>query len=158
MESFEKFLKFTKLKLIIMSISTLTPIIIVVVMSILGNYLMSLQNTIFQDILKTDMMVFTYLLLAVFEGVIIYKVVRYLRIVSNNEYAKQEFIKKNDERNRFIKTTSNNLVTKIFIYVLVVSAIFAAFTNRVLFYTLLALLATYLIIYIAVNIHYFRKY
>ena len=149
MESFEKFLKFTKLKLIIMSISTLTPIIIVVVMSILGNYLMSLQNTIFQDI---------YLLLVVFEGVIIYKVVRYLRIVSNNEYAKQEFIKKNDERNRFIKTTSNNLVTKIFIYVLVVIAIFAAFTNRVLFYTLLALLATYLIIYIAVNIHYFRKY
>lgn len=158
MESFKKFLKFTKLKLIIMSISTLTPIIIVVVMSILGNYLMSLQNTIFQDILKTDMIVFTYLLLVVFEGVIIYKVVRYLRIVSNNEYAKQEFIKKNDERNRFIKTTSNNLVTKIFIYVLVVIAIFAAFTNRVLFYTLLALLATYLIIYIAVNIHYFRKY
>lgn len=158
MESFEKFLKFTKLKLIIMSISTLTPIIIVVVMSILGNYLMSLQNTIFQDILKTDMIVFTYLLLVVFEGVIIYKVVRYLRIVSNNEYAKQEFIKKNDERNRFIKTTSNNLVTKIFIYVLVVIAIFAAFTNRVLFYILLALLATYLIIYIAVNIHYFRKY
>ena len=76
MESFEKFLKFTKLKLIIMSISTLTPIIIVVVMSILGNYLMSLQNTIFQDILKTDMIVFTYLLLVVFEGVIIYKVVR----------------------------------------------------------------------------------
>ena len=37
-----------------------------------------------------------YLLLVVFEGVIIYKVVRYLRIVSNNEYAKQEFIKKND--------------------------------------------------------------
>lgn len=158
MESFEKFLKFTKLKLIIMSISTLTPIIIVVVMNILGNYLMSLQNTIFQDILKTDMIVFTYLLLAIFEGVIIYKVVRYARIILNSEYANQEFIKKNDERNKFIRTTSNNLITKIFIYVLVVIAIFAAFTNRVLFYTLLAILTIYLIIYVAVNIHYFRKY
>lgn len=158
MESFEKFLKFTKLKLIIMSISTLTPIIIVVVMNILGNYLMSLQNTIFQDVLKTDMIVFTYLLLAIFEGVIIYKVVRYARIILNSEYANQEFIKKNDERNKFIRTTSNNLITKIFIYVLVVIAIFAAFTNRVLFYTLLAILTIYLIIYVAVNIHYFRKY
>lgn len=158
METFDKFLKSTKLKFIIMSISTLTPIIIIIVMNILGDTLINLENGVFADILKTDMIVFTYLLLALFEGVIIYKVYKYARILLNSDYANKEFIKKRDERNRFIKSQASNLITKIFIYVLVVITIFTAFTNRVLFYSLFFILIVYFIIYIIVTIYFYKKY
>ena len=158
METFDKFLKSTKLKFIIMSISTLTPIIIIIVMNILGDTFINLENGVFADILKTDMIVFTYLLLALFEGVIIYKVYKYARILLNSDYANKEFIKKRDERNRFIKSQASNLITKIFIYVLVVITIFTAFTNRVLFYSLFFILIVYFIIYIIVTIYFYKKY
>ncbi len=158
METFDRFLKNTKLKLIIMSISTLTPIIIIIVMNILGDSLINFENGVFADILKTDMIVFTYLLLALFEGAIIYKVYKYARILLNNEYANNEFIKKRDERNRFIKSQASNLIAKIFIYVLVVVTIFSAFTNRVLFYSLFFVLIIYFIIHIIVTVYYYKKY
>ena len=147
----ESLRKITKIKLGVMLSSMTLPIIIVVVMAV-GRFEFTNQSIFYY------WSPLPYIICALIEAYLAYKNYRYVKILKDDEYADYYLIKKNDERNRFIKTTSNNLVTKIFIYVLVVIAIFAAFTNRVLFYTLLALLAIYLIIYIAVNIHYFRKY
>lgn len=158
MESFDKFFKSTKLKLIIMSISTLTPILIIVIMNILKDYLLNMSNAIFSDIFETDMIILTYILLSFFEGWIIYKVIKYIFILKNKDFADKEFIKKNDERNKFMKMQANNLSGKIFLYVLVVITIFLAFTNRNMFYPLLCTLLVYLIIHFFVRIYYYKKY
>lgn len=151
----EKYIKYTKLRLIVMSMSTLTPLLIVLIMFLLD---LDKKDTIFQDMLQPDMIVFTVLLVAFIEGVVIAKIVKYIRILRDTNQRDKYYIKKFDERNKYIQMRSGDLISKIFVYVISVMGVFFAFTSREYFYPVLLILLIYLAIYVIVNIVFRKKY
>lgn len=151
MNSIEKLRKFTKIKLIVMCLSTLLPILIVVFLSIFGSKFV--ENSIF------DLAPYVPPLITVcFETWIVYKITKYIRILTNESYANKQLVAKNDERNKFIHLKANALLNKIFLYILGVVTIFTAFTDRAAFYYSTTTLLAFLVTGIVVNFYYHRKY
>src|SRR5574344_1132672 len=135
----EKLRKTTKIKLIIMSLSTLLPIIILLTMDLIPN--------INQNSALPDLIIFRYGILALLEGYIGVKICIYIRILANNDFAEAEVIKRNDERNKYIKMKSYAMTIKVSLYLLGIALIVTAFINRMIFYTLLGVLLAGLIVY-----------
>ncbi len=86
------------------------------------------------------------------------KISNYIRILTNVDYASNEIIKRNDERNRFIRLKTESMTIKIAIYSLAIAMIVAAFIHRMVFYTLLIVLLVYLVVYFIVKLYYWKKY
>lgn len=146
----EKLRKTTKIKLIIMSLSTLLPIIILLTMDLIPN--------INQNSALPDLIIFRYGILALLEGYIGVKICIYIRILANNDFAEAEVIKRNDERNKYIKMKSYAMTIKVSLYLLGIALIVTAFINRMIFYTLLGVLLAGLIVYLIELIYYANKY
>lgn len=146
----EKLRKTTKIKLIIMSLSTLLPIIILLTMDLIPN--------INQNSALPDLIIFRYGILALLEGYIGVKICIYIRILANNDFAEAEVIKRNDERNKYIKMKSYAMTIKVSLYLLGIALIVTAFINRMIFYTLLGVLLAGLIVYFIELIYYANKY
>ncbi|MCI5583558.1 MAG: hypothetical protein MR357_07575 [Anaeroplasma sp.] len=146
----EKLRKTTKIKLIIMSLSTLLPIIILLTMDLIPN--------INQNSALPDLIIFRYGILALLEGYIGVKIYIYIRILANNDFAEAEVIKRNDERNKYIKMKSYAMTIKVSLYLLGIALIVTAFINRMIFYTLLGVLLAGLIVYFIELIYYANKY
>ena len=146
----EKLRKTTKIKLIIMSLSTLLPIIILLTMDLIPN--------INQNSALPDLIIFRYGILALLEGYIGVKIFIYIRILANNDFAEAEVIKRNDERNKYIKMKSYAMTIKVSLYLLGIALIVTAFINRMIFYTLLGVLLAGLIVYFIELIYYANKY
>lgn len=146
----EKLRKTTKIKLIIMSLSTLLPIIILLTMDLIPN--------INQNSALPDLIIFRYGILALLEGYISVKICIYIRILANNDFAEAEVIKRNDERNKYIKMKSYAMTIKVSLYLLGIALIVTAFINRMIFYTLLGVLLAGLIVYFIELIYYANKY
>ena len=146
----EKLRKTTKIKLIIMSLSTLLPIIILLTMDLIPN--------INQNSALPDLIIFRYGILALLEGYIGVKLCIYIRILANNDFAEAEVIKRNDERNKYIKMKSYAMTIKVSLYLLGIALIVTAFINRMIFYTLLGVLLAGLIVYFIELIYYANKY
>lgn len=146
----EKLRKTTKIKLIIMSLSTLLPIIILLTMDLIPN--------INQNSALPDLIIFRYGILALLEGYIGVKICIYIRILVNNDFAEAEVIKRNDERNKYIKMKSYAMTIKVSLYLLGIALIVTAFINRMIFYTLLGVLLAGLIVYFIELIYYANKY
>ena len=146
----EKLRKTTKIKLIIMSLSTLLPIIILLTMDLIPN--------INQNSALPDLIIFRYGILALLEGYIGVKICIYIRILANNDFAEAEVIKRNDERNKYIKMKSYAMTIKGSLYLLGIALIVTAFINRMIFYTLLGVLLAGLIVYFIELIYYANKY
>ena len=146
----EKLRKTTKIKLIIMSLSTLLPIIILLTMDLIPN--------INQNSALPDLIIFRYGILALLEGYIGVKICIYIRILANNDFAEAEVIKRNDERNKYIKMKSYAMTIKVSLYLLGIALIVTAFINRMIFYTLLGVLLAGLIVYLIVLIYYANIY
>ena len=146
----EKLRKTTKIKLIMMSLSTLLPIIILLTMDLIPN--------INQNSALPDLIIFRYGILALLEGYIGVKICIYIRILANNDFAEAEVIKRNDERNKYIKMKSYAMTIKVSLYLLGIALIVTAFINRMIFYTLLGVLLAGLIVYFIELIYYANKY
>ena len=146
----EKLRKTTKIKLIIMSLSTLLPIIILLTMDLIPN--------INQNSALPNLIIFRYGILALLEGYIGVKICIYIRILANNDFAEAEVIKRNDERNKYIKMKSYAMTIKVSLYLLGIALIVTAFINRMIFYTLLGVLLAGLIVYFIELIYYANKY
>lgn len=82
----------------------------------------------------------------------------YIRILANNDFAEAEVIKRNDERNKYIKMKSYAMTIKVSLYLLGIALIVTAFINRMIFYTLLGVLLAGLIVYFIELIYYANKY
>lgn len=150
METFDHLKKMAKIKLIIMSLSTLLPIAILLIFELIkpesnGSAL-------------SDLVIFRYGIFVLLEGYIGMKIATYIRILTNIDFATAEHIKRNDERNKFIKLKTDAMTIKISIYVLGIALIVTAFINRFIFYTLLSVLVFYLISYLFVKFFYCKKY
>lgn len=142
----------TKLKLTVMSISMLLPIIVVIVMGV-GQFEIGESKSIFNFAPWVP-----YALCVIFLGYLIYKNVKYIRILKNDKFANKVLISKCDERNKFIKLNAKSLSNKIFIYAVAVVAIFCAFIDYQYFYTCIVIFVVYLTIYYLVLLYYSKKF
>lgn len=149
METLEHLRKISKIKLIIMSLSTILPILILFIMELIP------EN---ENSAVYDLIIFRYGILVLLEGYIGIKITGYVRILVNVDYASNELLKKNDERNKFIKLKTDSLALKIAIYMLGIALIITAFINRFIFYTLFFVLFTYIVVYLFVRLYYWKKY
>ena len=150
MENIEHLRKTSKIKLIIMSLATLLPLSILFIMEFIP------INNINSAL--PDLIIFRYGIFVLLEGYIGIKISTSIRILTNVDFATNEVIKRNDERNRFIKLKTESLSIKIAIYAVGIALIVTAFINRYIFYTLLSMLLSYIVIYFLVKIYYWKKY
>lgn len=143
--------KRSKLRLIVMSLSMTLPIFIVFLLGF-GGFEFG-ENSVF--------LVFEplpYIVCGVFLAWLIYKVCNYAVILRNDKYAEKVLIKKNDERNKFIKVKSYGLASQIFIYVMGVGCILTAFIDKSAFYSFLAVFGAFVLIEVIVRIVYKKIY
>ncbi|MGM9969276.1 MAG: hypothetical protein ACI35S_02655 [Anaeroplasma sp.] len=151
MDNLEKMRQITKKKLIVMILSTALPLLIVLVMQI-GNFKIS-EGSIFSDLPYLP-----WIICVIFELYLLFKIIKYARILKNDEFANQIIIKRHDERRKYIVLKSNALVAKIFIYVMGVVIIFTAFVDMNIFWPCLSIFIAFMIIQIIVTAYYNKKY
>ncbi len=138
MDNKEKLRKGIKIRLIVMSLSTVLPIILMI--------LFELPVFKQQFVIYNDLVVLRYAIFVLLEGYIGFKIYRYVRFFCDAEYADLVALRKNDERLNFIRLKTNALAIKIFIYVCGIALITAGFFNAIVFYTLLSILGAVLVI------------
>lgn len=150
MDTKEKFKKGIIIRLVVMALSTLLPIILLILF----------EQDFFKEqfVVYKDLVVLRYAIFVLLEGYIGFKIYGYVRYLCDNEYADLLMLRKNDERLNFIRLKTNALVIKILIYVCGIALITVGFINAVVFYTILAFLITVLLIYTSVYIFYSKKY
>ena len=150
MDNKEKIKKGIKTRLIVMSLSTLLPILLLI--------FFSLPFFKKRFVMYNDLLVFRYAIFVLLEGYIGFKIYRYIRFFCDSEYADFFILRKTDERLNFIRLKTNAMVIKIFIYVCGIALITAGFFSAAVFYTLLSILCAVLLIYLFVYIFYSRRY
>lgn len=150
MDMKEKFRKGIIIRLIVMALSTLLPIVLLILF----------EQDFFQEQFKVykDLVVLRYAIFVLLEGYIGFKLYGYIRFLCDSEFSDLFMLRKNDERLNFIRLKTNALVIKIFIYVCGIALITAGFINAIVFYTILVFLISVLIIYTSVFIFYSKKY
>ena len=150
MDNIEKLRSLTKIKLIIMSISTITPILVIILFAVVFDII---DNSVFNEQPWVP-----YVLALIFEGYLVFKNVKYIRILINDEFANKVLIKKSDERNKFIEQKTANLASKIFIYILSIYTIYSAFMRTGYFIPAVSILIVFIIVQMIVKLVYTKKY
>ena len=151
MNNIKELRKESKLKLIIMSLSLILPILVVIIMYIID--FSFITNSVFSSLPFVPGVI-----CGIFALYIIAKIIKYMRILKDDEYANKVVIIKNDERSKFIVTNANNLASKIFIYVMGVFLIVAAFFWQSIFYTAIGIFIFFIVVRLIVLIYYRKKY
>lgn len=150
MDAKDKLKKGIIIRLVVMSLSTILPIILLILF----------EQPFFKErfVVYNDLVVIRYAIFVLLEGYIGFKIYRYVRFLCDSEYADLFALRKNDERLNFIRLKTNALAIKIFIYVCGIAIITTGFFNSYIFYTLLGVLLCVLVIYVSVFIFYSKKY
>jgi hypothetical protein len=150
--SLEKLRKITKIKVLVSIISAALPLVIVSVLEVLTNLFNAPLSVL------PDLMAFRYSISVVLEVYLAIKLVKYAKILKNDDYANEYLVSKKDERNSFIKLNSNAVAVKISFMTLMFAMIVAAFINRYVFYTILAVFIVQMGTYYVVKTIYNKKY
>ena len=148
--NYQKKRKHTIGKLIVMSLATLLPIIAYFVLGAIYRFFNSPE--------KMDLVVLRLLVLIIFELAIAFKIVLYIRIIASEEFANKYFIKKNDERNIYIRQRTTSFTMKLSLYLMGVGMVVAGFYSEAIFYALGAIIICEIIIYIFTHLYFSKKY
>lgn len=148
--NYQKKRKHTIGKLIVMSLATLLPIIAYFVLGAIYRFFNSPE--------KMDLVVLRLLVLIIFELAIAFKIVLYIRIIASEEFANKYFIKKNDERNIYIRQRTTSFTMKLSLYLMGVGMVVAGFYSKEIFYALGAIIICEIIIYIFTHLYFSKKY
>lgn len=148
--NYQKKRKHTIGKLIVMSLATLLPIIAYFVLGAIYRFFNSPE--------KMDLVVLRLLVLIIFELAIAFKIVLYIRIIASEEFANKYFIKKNDERNIYIRQRTTSFTMKLSLYLMGVGMVVAGFYSKAIFYALGAIIICGIIIYIFTHLYFSKKY
>ena len=149
MENIERLRKISKIKLIIMILATLLPLVILLVLEFIPDN----KNSVLADLI-----VFRYGIFVAMECYIIFKIINYIKVLTNIDFAESEVLKRNDERNRFIRLKTNAMSIKIGLFIILIAMIISAFFSRSIFYTLLGVLTNEIVVYIFTSLYYIKKY
>lgn len=147
MRDLETFKKHTKYKLIVMYLSILVPVILV-----------TLLEAFLSEHLAIDMVIFRYVFFTLIVAAIVFKIVRYHRILLSDDYAQRCITNLNDERNLFIGMKTLNLSFKIVVFVTAILTLVGSFVSEVMFYVLLGELGIMLVSYLGTKIYFTKKY
>ncbi len=147
MRDLDTFKKHTKYKLIVMYLSILVPVILV-----------TLLEAFLSEHLAIDMVIFRYVFFTLIVAAIVFKIVRYHRILLSNDYAQRCITNLNDERNLFIGMKTLNLSFKIVVFVTAILTLVGSFVSEVMFYVLLGELGIMLVSYLGTKIYFTKKY
>ncbi len=137
-------------KLVVMSLAIVLPIIAYFV---LGYIYKSVGG---DDPL--DLEILRVLVLVACELVIAAKIFFYVRIIASEDYATNYFIKKNDERNVYIKQRTTTFTMKFLLYVTALEMIIAGFFSKLLFYSLGSVIIVMGLTYFFTYIYFNKKY
>ncbi len=148
--NYQKKRKHTIGKLCVMSASTLLPIAAYFILSIIYEFFGS-DNSL-------DLEVLRLMVVVVFELIIAFKIVHYIRIIISEDYATDYFIKKYDERNLYIKQRTTSFTLKLTLYIIAVALIVSGFFSKLLFYTLGGLIVVIAIVYFATLTYFSKRY
>ena len=148
MENLDHLKKTSKIKLIIMSLATILPIVLIVVFELIPNH---------ENSAVADLIIIRYGIL-VLDIPIGLKIINYIKILTSIDFAQAEVVKRNDERNKYIKLKTESMTIKICIYLLGIALLVTAFINRFIFYTLIGVLLVGVIVFSIVKIYYSKKY
>lgn len=143
--------KSTKIKLVFMSITIAIPLILVFILEAISRKYFENQISISVNVLK-------YTLLIIAEGLIITRVVMYGVLLGNKSYAEKILIKKNDEREIFIRQKSSVFAIKMMFFLLVMAIFITGFINTIAFVTLCCVLVVLFITTLITSIYYKKKY
>jgi hypothetical protein len=149
MENLDHLKKTSKIKLIIMCLATILPIVLIVVFELIPNH---------ENSAVADLIIIRYGILVLLEGYIGLKIYSYIKILTSIDFAQTEVIKRNDERNKYIKLKTESMTIKICLYLLGIALLVTAFINRFIFYTLIGVLLVGVIVFTIVKIYYSKKY
>ena len=149
MENIEHLRKASIIKLIIMSLATILPILLLVIFELIP------KN---EESALADLIIIRYGILVLLEGYIGIKIANYIKILTSVDYAQAEIVKRNDERNKFIKLKTESMTIKICIYGMGIALIVTAFINRYIFYTLLGVLLFGVLAFVISKLVYTKKY
>ena len=149
MENLDHLKKTSKIKLIIMSLATILPIVLIVVFELIPNH---------ENSAVADLIIIRYGILVLLEGYIGLKIINYIKILTSIDFAQAEVVKRNDERNKYIKLKTESMTIKICIYLLGIALLVTAFINRFIFYTLIGVLLVGVIVFSIVKLYYSKKY
>lgn len=145
----ERFIKVTKAKLVVMCLSSILPILVITVLP-------PMLNEHFK--VYADIKALRYVIFALVEGVIIFKIIRYIRILKDSNYRNSAYVKLHDERLVFVKMKSCAMSIKIILYVLSIFTVAFGFVNASIFYTLLAVLGLVIVVMVSTSFYYHKKY
>ena len=148
----EKIRNITKKKILIMSLWTTLPIIIFVGMRIL--HMEFKEKSVFHHFYLW----LPYVLVGVFEAYLIYKIIKYIRIMKDDEFANQIILKKTDERNKFIRLKAASLSDKIFLYVMGIFLIISSLIDYRFCIAIGVVFIAFILINLIVNIYYAKKF
>lgn len=141
----------TKKKILIMSLSTTLPIFVFV-----GFYFLHIElkeKSIFSVVIWLP-----YVLFGLFEAYLIYKIVKYIRIMKDDDFASQIVLKKTDERNKFIRLKAASLSYKIFLYCMGIFLIISSLIDYRICIAIGVVFIAFILIHLIVNIYYEKKF
>ncbi len=148
MYSADRLRKITKVKLVMMLIATALPIIIILVMTP-----MKVMEKI-PNYLKFS----RYVILIIAEGIIINKIVGYIKVLTSELYFENVLIKKRDERLILIKQRSQSFSLKMLLYILLIGLIVSGFLNEIVFITILSIMGLFLLTMAITSYYYYKKF
>ena len=140
----------TKRNLVFRSISTLIPIILLIVLNIVKD--------VEGIVVYKSIAAMRYAIFVGLEGYLGFKIYRYIKILTDADYCDLILAQRNDERVTFIRLKTNSIVVKALIYVIGIALIIAGFVNVYVFYTLLGVVVTIIVIYAGLYVYFNRKY
>lgn len=146
-------IKKTKIKIVVMSLSLTIPIIVLLVMGLDSFDWVRKQESIF---VKAPYVL--YIASGLFMGWIVYKIIKYILIVTKEDFANKVCIKKTDERIKYLKLRANSLTYKIFLYVMGVAVIFCAFVNWGYFFFSIGVFFLFLLIHGIVYLIFTKRF
>ena len=154
MKRMNKMNKQVKNRLIISSFCALLPILLIVLLELPVTSAWIHKH--FE--IDSEPVFFRYLILALLEFFILWKIGVYSRYLSSDTFKEHYFIGKTDERNELIHMKTNKYMIRIIIYILCGAAIVSSFFNLYLFFVVGGILLIALISYIATYLYFSRKY
>jgi len=146
-------IKRTKIKILVMSLSLTLPIIVLIVMSLDSLNWVEKENSIF---VKAPYV--PYIASFFFMGWIVYKIIKYILIVTREDFRNKIKIKKDDERIRYLKLRANSLTYKIFLYIMGVVTIFCAFVNWGYFFFSIGVFFSFILIHGIVYLVFCKRF
>lgn len=150
MDNFSRFVKHKKVKLGVVSVSIVLPIVIIVLLEVFKDF--------FKSSAYNDLIVFRYFFFIIVEGWLITKIVYYLRIIYNEDFGKNAFIKLTDERLSYVRMRASALCFKLVLYFILLALIVCGFYSREIFYTLVIVLGVSILTYFFAYLYYKKKF